>query len=94
MLLIVGSLSYVDAVDCVWGEYGDWSTCSVTCGGGSRTRIRPEATPASNGGTTCTGSATETENCNANACPGTKILKSIPKRILNIIFVLSYIAIF
>ena len=79
MLLLICLFSHVVAVDCVWGEYGDWSSCSDTCGGGSRTRTRSEATPASNGGDPCTGSATETETCNANACPGTEILKSIPK---------------
>ena len=79
MLLIICLFSYVEAIDCLWGNYGDWSTCSVTCGGGSRTRTRPEATPASNGGATCTGSATETETCNANACPGSKTFKAIPK---------------
>ena len=75
--------SHVVAVDCVWGEYGEWSTCSVTCGDGSRTRTRPEATPASNGGDPCTGSATETETCNLNACPGSKTLKAMTKQILN-----------
>ena len=82
MLLLICLFSYEQANDCVWGKYGEWSTCSVTCGGGSRTRTRPEATPA-NGGAPCTGSPTETETCNANACPGSKTLKAMPKQSLN-----------
>ena len=83
MWLITCLFSYVVAIDCVWGEYGEWSNCSATCGGGSTTRKRTEATPASNGGASCTGSATETETCNTNACPGSKTLKAMPKQILN-----------
>ena len=83
MLLTICLFSYVVEVDCVWGEYDKWSTCSATCGGGSRTRIRIEATPSSNGGASCTGSATETGTCNPNACPGSKPLKAMPKQILN-----------
>ena len=83
LLFFAHLFSHVEAVvDCVWGEYGDWSTCSATCGGGTRTRTRVEAIPASNGGSPCTGSATETTTiwteCNNFACPGSKILKSIP----------------
>ena len=75
--------SHVEGVDCVWGEYGEWSTCSTTCGGGTRTRTRSEGIPASNGGSPCTGPATQTGPCNRDACPGSKILKSILKRVLN-----------
>jgi hypothetical protein len=84
IILLFGRLfSYVEAVDCVWGEYGEWSTCSATCGGGTRTRTRPEDIPASNGGGICTGSATETGTCNPDACPGSKVLKAMPTRFLN-----------
>ena len=50
-------------VDCVWGEFG---TCSVTCGGG--TQIRTVLTEAANGGAPCPGSDTQT--CNEDPCPG------------------------
>ena len=76
-LLTICLFSYV--VDCVWGEYSEWSICSATCGGGSRTRTRMEAIPASNSGASCTGSATETGICNPNSCPGSKTLKAMPK---------------
>ena len=72
-------MSYVEAVDCEWCQYGEWTTCTATCGGGTRTRTRHVATPASNGGTECTGSATDKGTCNPNACPGSKILKAMPK---------------
>ena len=57
-------------VDCVWGVYGDWSACSKSCGIGEKTRSRPKATEASNGGQECQGEASETESCNEDACPG------------------------
>ena len=64
---------------CVWGKYGEWSACSATCDGGSRTRTRPEGRPASNGGAACSGSATETEACNTEICPGSKTLKGMQR---------------
>jgi hypothetical protein len=57
-------------VDCTWNDYADWSSCSVTCGDGTRTRTRTEATSSANGGDQCTGGPTETESCNAGSCPG------------------------
>ena len=83
LIIFAHLISHVDAVDCVWGEYGEWSTCSATCGGGTRTRTRPEDTLASNGGSPCTGLATETDPCNPDACPSRKIYKSILKQVLN-----------
>jgi chondroitin sulfate proteoglycan 4/CUB/sushi domain-containing protein len=81
VVIIHTSLS--DVVDCVWGSYGEWSSCSAACGGGTRIRTRTEDTAAANGGAACSGSATETESCNSSACPGSKILKAVPKCILN-----------
>jgi hypothetical protein len=86
LLFFVRLFSYVEAVDCVWGEYDEWSTCSATCGGGSKTRTRAEAITASNGGAPCIGSATETGPCNPDECPSSKILKVFPKKILNTLF--------
>ena len=56
-------------VNCQWGSYGDWSSCSVSCGGGEKSRTRPVVTPASNGGQDCEGESTEYEACNTGACP-------------------------
>ena len=56
-------------VNCQWGSYGDWSSCSVSCGGGEKSRTRPVATAASNGGQDCEGDATESKACNTGGCP-------------------------
>ena len=78
-------------VDCVWGAYGEWSTCSATCGGGSRTRTRTEDPAAAHDGAACSGSATDTESCNSEACPGNKILITLPTFILNMGNFLSFL---
>jgi len=56
------------AQDCVMGEYGPWSTCSATCGGGKQTRNRPIITPPKNGGDQCP-CTEETQDCNTQDCP-------------------------
>ena len=57
-------------VDCTWGAWSAWETCSVTCGGGTQERNRTITQPALNNGTDCTGNDTETQPCNSNGCPG------------------------
>ena len=57
----------LDSVDCKWGEWRN-GPCSVSCGGGIRTKTRTKITEESNGGT-CNGTASETEMCNINQCP-------------------------
>ena len=74
MFLVQTSFSYV--VDCVWGSYGEWSTCFC---GRTRVRTRTEDTAAANGGAACTGSATETKPCEERTCPGNEILKFVLK---------------
>jgi hypothetical protein len=39
-------------VDCVVGDWSDWSECNKFCGGGNRTRNKPTTAPA-HGGTAC-----------------------------------------
>ena len=56
-------------IDCEWGQFGEWSTCSKSCGGGEKSRTRSKTLEASNGGTQCNGESTETESCNAHNCP-------------------------
>ena len=55
-------------VDCKWGPWGEWKTCTKECGGGKKSRFRPIATPASNGGKPCEGNSTQWKYCNAQAC--------------------------
>ncbi|KAM6165457.1 hemicentin-1 [Erethizon dorsatum] len=58
-------------VDGSWGNWQSWSHCSVSCGGGEKTRKRLCDNPApSKSGRSCRGDATQVSRCNAQACPG------------------------
>ena len=58
-------------VNCVLGTWGNWGTCSVTCGPGTQTRVQAIATEAANGGTACptVQQRTESRACNVRPCP-------------------------
>lgn len=55
--------------DCVWGEWVDEGSCSVTCGGGSVQQRRSIDTEAQNGGKLCFGCEEQIIACNVDACP-------------------------
>ncbi|XP_013377196.1 PREDICTED: hemicentin-1 isoform X3 [Chinchilla lanigera] len=58
-------------VDGGWGNWQSWSHCSVSCGGGEKTRIRLCDNPApSKSGRPCRGDATQVSRCNTQPCPG------------------------
>jgi len=59
--------SSTPAVDCTWGDYGGWSNCSVTCGGGQQSRTRAKTTVEANGGR-CPGGSVEVRSCNTHDC--------------------------
>ena len=65
-------ISGIFSVDGGWSEYGDWSECSVKCGGGTQSRSRTCDNPApAAGGAKCEGDAKEEQTCNTESCPGT-----------------------
>ena len=53
-------------VNCVWSAY-TCGSCSLTCGTGTQTCTRTKTTQESNGGS-CSGTASKTQDCNAQAC--------------------------
>ncbi|QIG59933.1 hemicentin-like protein [Dishui Lake phycodnavirus 4] len=57
-------------IDCV-GSFGSFSTCSVGCGGGTKSRTYTVTTPASGGGQACTreNGYVDTVPCNTDPCP-------------------------
>ena len=55
-------------VDGYWHDWEEFSACTKTCGGGTKTRTRT-CSPPKNGGNDCEGSSTETVACNTHNCP-------------------------
>ena len=55
-------------VDCAVADWGAFSTCSVECGGGTRSRTRAITVQPANGGQLCPATS-ETDSCNTHACP-------------------------
>ena len=65
----------IKSVNGGWSGFGAWSSCTVTCGGGTKSRSRSCTNPkASNGGNPCPGSSIDKPTCNTNGCPGMKLL--------------------
>ncbi|XP_063419373.1 sushi, von Willebrand factor type A, EGF and pentraxin domain-containing protein 1-like [Mytilus trossulus] len=64
-----GSLCEIMIVDGEWSEWGNWSTCSVSCDNGTitRTRLCNSPTP-DHGGKTCLGNSTEYDICEEETC--------------------------
>jgi len=54
--------------DCVLSEWGSWSSCDQSCGGGQRNRTRIVVTESSHLGRPCDGAMVETEACNDSPC--------------------------
>ena len=52
-----------------WSDFGDWSECSVPCGGGIKERRRTcTSPPPANGGQCCAGDNVEAQSCNTEPC--------------------------
>ena len=54
----------VTCVTATWNEWGNWGSCSLTCGGGSRMRTRTCTVENS-----CVGPSTQALACNTFVCP-------------------------
>ena len=53
-----------------WNNWSEWSSCSKTCGGGTKTRTRTCTKPApAHDGAYCGGESTDEQNCNTQSCP-------------------------
>lgn len=67
--LHVSSPSFYHLTD--WGSWSPWRVCTVTCGGGNRTRVRYCTNPYPlNGGRECLGTNIHVENCAEDTlCP-------------------------
>ena len=60
-------------MNCEWSDFGEWSECSKSCGGGERTSNRSVIKPALYGGKECEGEDIQIESCNDQPCPGMNI---------------------
>jgi len=54
--------------DCIFSQWSEWTPCTATCGGGTRSQHRRVAQHASPGGSPCTGPLRTTEPCSKLAC--------------------------
>ncbi|XP_077125438.1 SCO-spondin-like [Ranitomeya variabilis] len=67
-------------VDCVVSDWSEWSTCSVSCGGGTSERTRTVLVAADPGGRPCPAALSLHRTCNSHnctpGCPGDQIFSS------------------
>jgi len=69
---IVKSICKISCKQCVnggWSKWSSYSSCSASCGGGTKTRTRTCTNPEPfGGGKDCKGSDTQSVSCNTDAC--------------------------
>ncbi|KAL3861721.1 hypothetical protein ACJMK2_007745, partial [Sinanodonta woodiana] len=56
-------------IDGAWSDFGAWSSCSASCGGGIQKRYRYCNNPIPHGGNYCEGSDVQQEICKEFPCP-------------------------
>jgi hypothetical protein len=73
---IVQLSGYLEPVDCILSDWGQWSVCDKTCAGGQQHRSRTVHTAAKNGGAACAANSdgaadlAQTQACSADiVCP-------------------------
>ncbi|XP_032777784.2 semaphorin-5A isoform X1 [Daphnia magna] len=63
----------IPPIDGQWSDWGDWSECTASCGGGFRSRLRRcDNPPPQHGGTDCSGCGVEYQTCNVHSCSEAK----------------------
>ena len=81
------------AVNGAYSPWSSWGTCSKSCLGGVRRRVRKCSNPSpSNGGRDCEslGSSVESQDCNVKSCPGRNLQYHRNISLLKLIKSLSY----
>ena len=64
-------------IESLWTTWNAWSLCSESCGGGIQTRTRICEDDSNCVVDSCTGSSSQTRECNEVACPGSYISMTI-----------------
>ena len=55
-------------MDCLWDTWQSWSSCTKSCGSGTKLRSRNKVQDVLCGGTACSGNSIEQINCNTQCC--------------------------
>ena len=70
-LYFVSTAGGSETTEFEFGDWGEWTECSTTCGEGRRARVRTCPIDAPLGSVDCTGVLQEIETCNTSVpCPG------------------------
>ena len=65
---------YIFVVHGGWSVWGNYGSCSQSCGGGTKYRSRSCNAPSpQHGGNACSGSSSQSTTCNSITCLGKKM---------------------
>lgn len=80
-VIVPSNFNNSEPVNGGWTDFGNWTRCSNTCGGGTQTKFRACTNPKpAYGGSDCEGEtlSDETRSCNTQLCvPGNKLLLNV-----------------